>query len=69
MDNVNIGLALNIAGPAIMLILTIVGAVKAWPYRTTDKERSHAIYKPFKYWGLGIWMAFSLAGTLLVMNA
>lgn len=68
-DIVNIGIGLDIAGPAIMLILIIVGAVKAWPYRKTDKERFRAIYKPYKYWGFGIWIVLNLIGVLLIMYA
>lgn len=66
---VNIGIALDIAGPAIMLILFIIGAVKAWPYRKTDPEKFVSIYKPYKYWGLGVWLVFNVVGLLLLMNA
>lgn len=69
MDIVNIGLAIDIAGAAILLILQVIGAVKAWPYRKTDKERFLAIYKPYRYWGFGIWLVFNIIGTLLVLYA
>lgn len=69
MDIVNVGLALDIAGPAILLVLLITGAVKAWPYRKTDKERFTAIYRPYRYWGLGIWLVFNVIGILLIMSA
>lgn len=69
MDMVHIGIALDIAGPAIMMILIIVGAIKAWPYRKTDRDRFVSIYKPYKYWGLGIWIVFNIIGILLIMNA
>lgn len=68
MNSVNLGIALDIAGPAIFMILIIVGAVKAWPYRKTDKDRFNAIYKPYKYWGFGIWIVFNVIGLVLVMN-
>lgn len=64
---VNLGIAFDIAGPAIMLILIIIGMVKAWPYRKVDREKFVAIYKPYKYWGFGIWIAFNLVGILLIV--
>lgn len=69
MNMVDIGIALDIAGPAIMMILIIIGVVKAWPYRKTDREKFVAIYKPYKYWGLGIWIVSNAIGILLIMNA
>ena len=66
---VNLGIALDIAGPSIMIILVIIGVVKAWPYRKTDRSRFVAVYKPYKYWGLAIWIIFNIAGILLIMNA
>lgn len=64
---VNLGIALNIAGPVIMLLLIVFGARKAWPYKNTDKERFAAIYNPYKYWGWGIWLVLDLIGILLIM--
>lgn len=66
---VNLGIALDIAGPVIMIILIIIGAAKAWPYRKNDIERFRKIYKPYKYWGLGIWIVFNVIGIILIMNA
>lgn len=66
MDTVNIGLALDIAAPVIMLIILITGAVKAWPYRKTDKQKFIAIYKPYKYWGFGIWLFLNAISLLLI---
>lgn len=66
---VNFGIALSIAAPAIMLVLIIIGAVKAWPYRNVDREKFVAIYKPYKYWGIGLWLALDLIGIALIMNA
>lgn len=65
---VEFGIALDIAGPAIMIILIIIGAVKAWPYRKADPARFRAIYKPYKYWGFGIWLASSILGIILVLT-
>lgn len=69
MNIVNIGIGLDIAAPVIMMIFIITGAVKAWPYRKTDRERFITIYKPFKYWGLGIWLVLNIIGMLLIFNA
>ena len=66
MDYVNLGIALDIAGPAIMIVLTIIGAVKAWPYRNTDRQKFVSIYKPYKYWGLSIWILSSLIGIISI---
>lgn len=66
---VDIGLALDIAGPAIFLILIIIGAIKAWPYRKTDRDRFAAIYRPFKLTGAVIWIVASIAGILIIRFA
>lgn len=66
---VRLGIALDIAGPAIMLLLIIIGAVRAWPYRRSDPQRFTALYKPYKWWGLCIWIACNVAGILLVLSA
>lgn len=66
---VNLGIALDIAGPTIMLVLIIIGWIKAWPYRKTDRERFRAIYKPYRYWGLSIWLVCNIVGIFLVMYA
>lgn len=66
---VNLGIILNIAGPIIMIVLIIIGAIKAWPYRKTDTQKFNTIYKPYKYWGLGLWIFFNTLGMLLVMNS
>ena len=64
-----LGIILDIAGPVIMLLLLITGIVKAWSYRKIDRAQFIAIYKPYKYWGLGIWLVFNIIGIILVMNA
>lgn len=69
MDIIHLGLGLDIAGPIIMIIFIITGAVKAWPYRKTDRQRFAAIYKPYKYWGIGIWLACNVAGLLIILHA
>ncbi len=69
MDIVEIGMAFDIAGPLIAIAFIIAGAVKAWPYRKTDAERFRKIYKPYKYWGFGLWLLFNLVGILLVIIA
>lgn len=69
MNSADIGIAFDIAGPVILLVLIIIGAVKAWPYRSTDRDKFNSIYKPYKYWGFGIWIVFNAIGLLLVMNA
>ena len=69
MDAPNIGITVDIAGSVILLILIIVGAVKAWPYSKTDPEKFSAIYKPYKYWGFGLWILFNAIGFVLVMSA
>lgn len=66
---INLGIAFDIAGPAVMIVLIIIGAMKAWPYRKTDSEKFRSIYKPYKYWGLGIWIVFNIIGILLIYNA
>lgn len=66
---INLGIAFDIAGPAVMIVLIIIGAMKAWPYRKTDSEKVRSIYKPYKYWGLGIWIVFNIIGILLIYNA
>lgn len=63
---INLGIAFDIAGPAIMIILIIIGAIKAWPYRKTDPNKFNAIYKPYKYWGFGIWIILNVTGILLI---
>ncbi len=64
---VNLGIAIDIAAPIIMLVFVIFGAVKAWPYKKTDKERFAAIYKPYKYWGIGLWLLLNAVGLFLIM--
>lgn len=66
---VNWGMAFDIAGPALMIVFIIIGAIKAWPYRKIDPEKFKAIYKPYKYWGFGIWIAFNLIGIVLILNS
>ncbi len=62
---VNLGIAIDIAGSAIFIILLIIGTVKAWPYRKTDKEKFAQIYKPYKWWGFSVWIICNLAASLL----
>lgn len=64
---VNLGIAFDIAGPALALIIFIIGLVKAWPYRKTDKEKFKAVYMPFRLWGFGIWIGFNVIGVVLIM--
>lgn len=64
---VNIALALEIAGPLIALILIIVGAVKAWPFRKTDKQKFAEIYKPYKWCGIAVFVLLNLVGYLLLL--
>ncbi len=66
---VNLGIGLNIAGPLIMIVITIIGAVKAWPYRKVDRQKFASIYKPYKYIALAAWLIFDLAGIIIIMNA
>lgn len=66
---VKLGIALDIAGPVIMMILIIIGAVKAWPYRKTDQQRFRAIYKPYKYWGMIIWIICNVIGIILTVSS
>lgn len=66
---VNLGIAFDIAGPVIMIVLVIIGAIKAWPYRKTDTAKYSAIYKPYKYWGIGIWLVSNMIGVFLIYSA
>lgn len=66
---VKLGIALDIAAPVLLLVCIIVGAWKAWPYRKTDRERFTAIYKPYKWWGLGGFIVLNTIGLILIACA
>lgn len=66
---VNFGIALSIAGPAIMILLIIIGAIKARPYRNTDIAKFRTIYKPYKYTGMCTWIVCSVIGILIIVSS
>lgn len=63
---VNAGIALSIIGPLLAILLYIIGIIKAWPYRKTDRQKFVEIYKPFKWWGLVIWIGLTIIGMIFV---
>ncbi|MCM1067036.1 MAG: hypothetical protein NC418_05615 [Muribaculaceae bacterium] len=66
---INFAIGIDIAGSAIFLVLIIIGAVKAWPYRKTDRERFNSVYKPYKWAGFGIWIGASIICTVMLLFA
>ncbi len=65
---INLGLAFDIAAPVVLIILIIVGATKAWPYRKKDREKFYAIYRPYKVWGFGLFLLLNAIGIVLIFN-
>lgn len=63
----NIGISLSIIGPVFAILLYIIGIVKAWPYRKTDRQKFIDIYKPYKWRGLIIWIGLTVIGISIVL--